>query len=86
MSGRESYAGRMAGLPDLPGGRGVEPARRRSTLEVLDTGLLVVVGVVVALIGLKVIGFIAGTVFFLVKLALLAGAVFVVLRLLLRRK
>ena len=79
----------MAGLPDLPGGggSGVEPARRRrSTLDVLDNGLLVVVGVVVALVLLKVVGFIAGTVFFLVKLALLAGAVYVVLRLLTRRR
>jgi hypothetical protein len=78
----------MAGLPDLPGagGRGVEPSRRRSTLEVLDTGLLVVVGVIAALVVLKVIGFIAGTVFFLVKLALLAGAIFVALKLLVRRK
>ena len=65
----------------------LEPrSRTRSTLEVLDTGLLVVVGVVAALVVLKVIGFIAGTVFFLVKLALLAGAVFVVLRLVVRRK
>ena len=78
----------MAGLPELPGGgRGVEPAgHRRSTLEVLDTGLLVVVGVIAALVVLKVVGFIAGTVFFLVKLALVAGAVFVALRLVLRRK
>lgn len=78
----------MAGLPELPGidGRSVEPRRRRSTLEVLDTGLLVVVGVVAALLVLKVIGFIAGTVFFLVKLALLAGAIFVALKLLVRRK
>jgi hypothetical protein len=78
----------MAGLPELPGvdGRGVEPARKRSTLEVLDTGLLVVVGVIAALLVLKVIGFIAGTVFFLVKLALVAGVVFVALKLFLRRK
>ena len=78
----------MAGLPELPrvGGSEVEPSRRRSTLEVLDTGLLVVVGVVGALLALKVIGFIAGTVFFLVKLALLAGAIFVAVKLLVRRK
>ena len=76
----------MAGLPELPGGRGVEPASRRSTLEVLDTGLLVVVGVVAALVALKVIGFIAGTIFFLVKVAVLAGVVFVASRLFLRRK
>ena len=75
------------GLPELPGvGRDVEPSRTRSTLEILDTGLLVVVGVIAALVVLKVIGFIAGTVFFLVKLALLAGAIFVVLKLLVRRK
>ena len=76
-------------LPELPGdgGRAVAPkGRTRSTLEVLDTGLLVVVGVVAALVALKVVGFIAGTVFFLVKLALLAGAVYVALRLVVRRR
>ena len=77
----------MAGLPELPGvGQDVERTNKRSTLEVLDTGLLVVVGVIAALVVLKVVGFIAGTVFFLVKLALLAGAIFVVLKLLVRRK
>jgi hypothetical protein len=75
----------MAGLPELPGGRGVEPTRR-STLDILDTGLLVVVAVIGALLALKVIGFIAGTIFFLVKLALVAGAVFIALRLVLRAK
>jgi hypothetical protein len=75
----------MAGLPELPGAG--PPARRtRSTLDVLDNGLLVVVGVVAALVLLKIVGFIAGTVFFLVKLALVAGAVFVALRLLLRSR
>ena len=67
----------MAGLPER---------RSRSTLEVLDNGLLVVVGSIAALVVLKIVGFIAGTVFFLVKLALLAGAVFIALRLFLRRK
>jgi hypothetical protein len=66
------------------------PERRRSAggsaLAILDTGLLVVVGVVVALVALKVVGIIAGTLFFLIKLALLAGAVFVVLRFLTRRR
>lgn len=66
----------MAGLPE----------RRRSTLEAVDNGLLVVVGVIAALVVLKIVGFIAGTVFFLVKLALLAGAVYLVLRLVVRRK
>ena len=66
----------MAGLPE----------RRRSTLEVVDNGLLVVVGVIAALVVLKIVGFIAGTVFFLVKLALLAGAVYLVLRLVLARR
>ena len=66
----------MAGLPE----------RRRSTLQTLDSGLLVVVGIVAALVVLKVVGFIAGTVFFLIKVALLAGAVYVVLRLFLRRR
>ena len=68
----------MAGLP--------ERRRSSSTLEVLDNGLLVVVGVVVALLALKFLGFIAGAIFGLVKLALLAGAIFVVVRLLTRRR
>jgi hypothetical protein len=64
------------------------PERRRSSsaLEVLDTGLLVVVGVVVALLFLKLFGFIAAAVFGLVKLALLVGAIFVVIRLVTRRR
>ena len=66
----------MAGLPE----------RRRSTLEVFDSGLLVVVGIIAALVVLKIVGLIAGTIFFLVKLALLAGAVYLVLRLVTRRK
>ena len=68
----------MAGLP--------EPRRNRSTLAVLDNGLLVVVGVVAALVVLKIVGIIAGTVFFLVKLAVLAGVIAVAVRLLARRK
>ncbi|HUP86711.1 MAG TPA: hypothetical protein VM143_13690 [Acidimicrobiales bacterium] len=66
----------MTRLPEFP------PSRGRSALATLDTGLLVVVGVVVALVGLKVVGIIAGTIFFLVKLAVLAGVVFMALRLL----
>ena len=64
------------------------PEKRRSggTLEVLDNGLLVVVAVIGALLLFKVIGFIAGTIWFLGKLALLAGAIFVVVRLLTRRR
>ena len=66
----------MAGLPE----------RRRSTLAVLDNGLLILVGIVAAVVVLKIIGFIAGTIFFLVTLALVAGAVYLALRLFLRRK
>ena len=66
----------MAGLPE----------RRRSTLQVFDNGLLVVVGVIAALIVLKIVGLIAGTIFFLVKLAIVAGVIFLALRLFLRRK
>ena len=67
----------MAGLPER---------QRRSTLQVFDNGLLVVVGIIAALVVLKIVGLIAGTVFFLVKLALVAGAVYLALRLFLRRK
>ena len=61
-------------------GNDLEP-RRRSTLASLDNALLVVVSVVAVLVVLKVVGFIAGTVFFFVKLAVLAAVVFVALRL-----
>ena len=68
----------MAGLP--------EKRKTSSALDTLDNGLLIVVGVVVALLLLKLVGFIAGTVFFLGKLALLAGVIYVVVRLVTRRK
>ena len=71
---RRSYPDPRAGLP--------ERRKSSSELEVLDTGLLVVV----ALLLLKVVGFIAGAVFGLVKLALLVGAIYVVVRLLMRRR
>lgn len=69
----------MADLPDVP-------RRGRGALATLDGALLVVVGVVAALVVLKVVGFIAGTVFFLVKVAVLAAVVFVALRVFLRSR
>ncbi|HEY3190525.1 MAG TPA: hypothetical protein VGJ70_23740 [Solirubrobacteraceae bacterium] len=56
------------------------PERRRSTLSIVDDGLLVVVAVVVALFAFKIIGLIVGTVWFLFKLAALVGLIFVALR------
>lgn len=78
---RRPYAGpvsdtlrRRSGLPD----------KRKSTLSILDDGILVVVAIVGGLLLLKVagilFGFVVGTVWFLVKLAALVGLVYVVLR------
>ena len=81
----------MARLPDLPprdGGREVAPpgSGSRSLSEMLDKGLLVVVSVVAVLIVLKVIGIIAGTIFFVAKLLVLAAVLYGVLRLVLRKR
>lgn len=53
---------------------------RKSTLSLLDDGLLVVVAVVGALIVLRVAGAIVATVWFVVKVAFVAAFAFVVLR------
>ena len=61
--------------------------RRRTgggTLAKLDDALLVVVGIVAVLVVLKIVGFIAGTIFFFVKAAVVVGLVYLVLRFLLR--
>ena len=62
------------------------PRGRSGPLAKLDDALLVVVGVVGVLLVLKIVGFIAGTIFFLVKLAVAAAVAFVVLRLLTRSR
>jgi hypothetical protein len=66
--------------------RDLEPTDRRrgGVLSKVDDLLLVGVAVVAVLVVLKIVGFIAGTVFFLVKVAILVGIVFLVLRLLRR--
>jgi hypothetical protein len=55
-------------------------ASRRSTLDVLDTWLLVAVGIVVAVFALQILSWIVGTVLFLVKVALVAGVIAVAVR------
>jgi hypothetical protein len=67
-------------------GTDLEPTghRRGGALRTLDDALLVVVGVVAVLVILKIVGFIAGTVFFLVKAAIVVGLVYAVVRLLRR--
>jgi hypothetical protein len=64
----------------------VPDSKKRSTLAIVDDGLLVAVAVVAALVVLKVIGLVIGTVFFLVKLAAVAGVLFVVARMALRSR
>lgn len=56
--------------------------RKRSSLAVLDTAALVFVGLLVAFAAFKVVGWVLGTVFFVVKLAVVALVVAVVIRLL----
>ena len=62
------------------------PRRKSGTLAKLDDALLVVVGIVAVLVVLKVIGFIAGTIFFFVKVAVAAAVVVIALRLLTRSR
>lgn len=60
--------------------------RRRSTVDVLDDALLVVVAVGVGLVLLKVLGWIVGGVLFLIKVALIAAVAYVAIRFVSRRK
>lgn len=66
--------------------RDLEPRRRGGTLQSLDNALLVVVAVVAVLVVLKVIGFIAGTIFFFVKLLIGAAIVYALLRVIARSR
>lgn len=60
--------------------RDLQPRRRGGTLQSLDNALLAVVAVVGVLVVLKVVGFIAGTIFFFVKLLIGAAVLYAVLR------
>jgi hypothetical protein len=60
----------------------LEPRRRSGgTLSKLDDALLIGVGIVAVLVVLKIVGIIAGTIFFLVKAAIVIGVVVVAVRL-----
>lgn len=79
----------MAPLPDLPGReRGVRSRDRgaRSLARTLDRALLVGVSIVAVLIVLKIVGIIAGTIFFVLKLVVLAAVLYGVLRFFARRR
>jgi hypothetical protein len=71
----ESYRGGMSKL-----------VRRSSTVDVIDTAIGVAAVVVVAVIALNVIGWVAGIVFTLVKIAVFALIVAVAIRFLSSRK
>lgn len=58
----------------------------RSVVDTIDNAILVGVAVVAALVVLKLIGWIVGTVFFFVKLAALAALIYVVARLAFRSR
>lgn len=60
--------------------------RRRSTVDVLDDALLVVVAVGVGLVLLKVLGWIVGGVLFLIKVGIIAAIAYVAIRFVSRRK
>lgn len=60
--------------------------RRSSGLDRLDDALLIVVAVVGALFALKVLGWIIGTVLFVIKVAVVAAIAFVALRIVSRRQ
>jgi hypothetical protein len=64
----------------------LEPRRSGGTLQAMDNALLVVVAVIGVLIVLKIVGFIAGTIFFLVKVGIAAAIVFAALHFFLRAK
>ena len=57
-----------------------KPARRKSTLSILDDGLMVVAAVIGALLVLKFVGVIGWLIWSLIKLAAVAGFIYVVLR------
>ena len=64
----------------------LEPRRRGGALQSLDNALLVVVAVVAVLVVLKIVGFIAGTIFFFVKLLIGAAIVYAILRMVARSR
>lgn len=74
----------MSDLPELRSG----PVQRRkkSALSVVDDGLLVVGAVVAALLVLKALSLVAGTILFMIKIAAIAGVIYVALRLLKGRR
>lgn len=76
----------MSKFPALRSDRNSPSRRSRSTLSLVDDGLLVVGALVVGFLVLKFIGLIVGTVFFFVKLAVVAALVFGALRFFLRRR
>ena len=64
----------MSNLPERPHQSG------KSILSIVDDGLLIVIGVIGALVLLKVVGAIAWAVWTFVKIAAIAGLIYVVLR------
>ena len=77
----------MSDLPDLRRADPDVPSRKkRSAVSLLDDGLLIVGALVAALILLKVLSVVAGTIFFVIKLLAVAAIVFVVLRYVVRSR
>ena len=56
-------------------------ASRRSTLDVLDSWLLIVVGILAAVFVWNILGWVFGAIFFLVKVAVAALVIAVAVRL-----
>ena len=57
------------------------PEKRRNALAIADNALLVVGGIVVAIIALKLLGFLVGTLFFAIKVAVVVFVVAAAIRL-----
>ena len=71
----------MSDLPELQRADADRPPTKKLA-SILDDALLVVGAVVVALVVLKTLSIIAGTIFFMIKVAAVAGLIYVVLRVL----
>lgn len=65
---------------------GMEEQQQRSGLSLFDGVLIIGGGLIALFVAFKVFGFIAGLVWFVIKLAVVAGLVMLVARLMFRRR
>jgi len=67
-------------------GQSMEPRGERSGLSVLDGVLIVGGGIIAAVVAFAVLGFIAGVVWFLIKLVVVVALIALVVKLVFRRR